>query len=120
MSTAPANATDVALQLARLARDLDDTVRQLEAADKESVEKRVAYDLAFSRAFMKHEGSIEARKHLAVIDTEQKRLDAEVADALVRHLRRRIDATKTRIDVGRSYGAALRAEIALGSAGMEP
>lgn len=120
MSTAPANATDVALQLAKLARELDDTVRQLKVADADSVEKRAAFDLAFSRAFMKHEGSIEARKHLAVIDTERQHLDAEVADALVRHLRRRVDAIKTRIDVGRSYGAAIRAELALGNAGMEP
>jgi len=37
-----------------------------------------------------------------------------VADAVVRHLRRKIDALKVRIDVGRSYGAAVRAEIALG------
>jgi hypothetical protein len=120
MSTAPATATDVALQLARLARDLDDTVRQLEAADRDAAEKRGAFDLAFSRAFIGAEGSIDGRKHQAVIATHQQRMDAEVADALVRHLRRRLDATKTRIDVGRSYGAALRAEIALGNAGMEP
>ena len=41
------------------------------------------------------------------------RLAADVAEAVVRHLRRRIDAVKTRIDVGRSYGAAVRAEISL-------
>ena len=44
---------------------------------------------------------------------------ADVADAVVRHLRRKIEALKVRIDVGRSYGAAVRAEIALGG-GMEP
>jgi hypothetical protein len=41
-------------------------------------------------------------------------LEADVSDAVVRHLRRKLDATKVRIDVGRSYGAAVRAEIALG------
>lgn len=120
MNAAPANATEVALQLARLARELDDTVRALESADRESVEKRAAFDLAFSRAFLSAEGSIDGRKHQATVATYDQRVSADVADTVVRHLRRRVDAIKTRIDVGRSYGAAVRAEIALGNAGGEP
>jgi hypothetical protein len=89
-------------------------VRQLETADRDWVEKNAAADLAFSRAYMGATGSIEARKHTAVIETHQQRLAAEVAEAVVRHLRRQLDALKVRVDVGRSYGAAVRAEIALG------
>lgn len=111
--TAPANPTQVAQQLAALARDLDVTVQQLEVADRDAVEKRAGADLAFSRAFVAAVGSVDLRKHLAQIETHQLRMDADVADALVRHLRRRVDALKTRIDVGRSFGAALRAEISL-------
>jgi hypothetical protein len=113
----PANATDVALQLGRLARELDDTVRALEMADMDATEKRAAADLAFSRAFIGEIGSVDHRKHCAVISTNDQRLAADIADAVVRHLRRNLDAIKTRIDVGRSYGAALRAEIALGGNG---
>lgn len=120
MSPAPATATEVAQHLAHLARDLDATVRALEAADRGAVEKRAAADLAYSRAFLAAEGSVDRRKHIAAVDTHQQRLDADVADTVVRHLRRQIDAIKTRIDVGRSYGAAVRAEIALGNAGGEP
>lgn len=108
---------DVAAQLAGLARELDRTIRQMEAAERDLVEKRGAADLAFSQAFLAAEGSVDARKHQAVVATHQQRMNADVADALVRHLRRRIDVTKTRIDVGRSVGAALRAEISL--AGVE-
>lgn len=114
--SAPATATDVALQLARLARDLDDTVHQMQEADHDATVTRAAFDLAFSRAFIAAQGSVETRKHLAVVDTHQARLEVEVADALVR---RRVDAIKTRIDVGRSYSAAIRAEITLGNTGME-
>jgi len=64
-------------------------------------------------------GSVDARKHTAVIETHTQRLAADVADAAVRHLRRRIDAVKTRIDVGRSYGAAIRAELNLSQAGVD-
>ena len=62
---------------------------------------------------------MEQRKHLAVVAVHQLRLDADVADALVRHLRRRIDATKVRIEVGRSYGAAIRAELNLAQLGVD-
>lgn len=116
-TSAPINATDVALQLGRLARELDDTVRALEMADRDATEKRAAADLAFSRTFVGEAGAVDQRKHLAVIATHQQRLTADVADTVVRHLRRRIDAIKTRIDVGRSYGAAVRAEISLGANG---
>ena len=112
--TAPATATEVALALSKLARELDQTVKALEMADRDWVEKRAAADLAFSRAYMAAAGSIEARKHIATVETHQQRLGADVAEAVVRHLRRSLDALKVRIDVGRSYGAAVRAEIALG------
>lgn len=107
----------VAAQLAQLARDLDTTVDQLKTADADATEKRSAADLAHSRAFLNASGAMDLRKHEAIIQTGQQRLDADVADALVRHLRRRIDAIRVRIDVGRSYGAALRAEISLGGHG---
>lgn len=113
----PINATEVALQLGKLARELDDTVRALAAADRDATEKRAAFDLAFSRHFIGESGSMDVRKHLTVAATHQQRLDADVADTVVRHLRRKIDAIKTRIDVGRSYGAAVRAEISLGGNG---
>jgi len=117
--TAPATPNEVALQLSRLSRDLDDTVRQLQTADREATEKRAAADLAFSRAFIGAVGSVDARKHLAVVDTHDQRLAADVADAVVRHLRRRVDALKVRIDVGRSMGAAIRAELNLVQAGVD-
>jgi hypothetical protein len=117
--TAPVTPNDVARQLAQLARDLDEAVRVLETADRDSVEKRAAADLSFSRAFMAATGSVDFRKHFATVETHQLRLDADVADAVVRHLRRRIDALKTRIEVGRSYGAAIRAELNLAQVGVD-
>jgi hypothetical protein len=117
--SAPVTPNEVALQLGRLARELDDAVRMLEAADRESIERRAAADLAFSRAFMAAAGSMDIRKHLAVIETHDQRLAADAADAVVRHLRRRVDAIKTRVDIGRSYGAAIRAELNLQQAGVD-
>ena len=72
--TAPATPTEVALNLAKLARELDQTVRALEMADRDATEKRAAFDLAFSRAFIGETGSVDQRKHLAVIACHEQRL----------------------------------------------
>jgi hypothetical protein len=119
VTTGQLTPNDVALQLAQLARDLDATVKALNEAERDAVEKRAAADLALSRAFLNATGAMDMRKHQSVVETHDKRLDADVAEAVVRHLRRRLDAIKVRIDVGRSLGAAIRAEIALGGTGYE-
>jgi chromatin segregation and condensation protein Rec8/ScpA/Scc1 (kleisin family) len=107
----------IAQNLADLARELARIVSAIEHADRDAVQKRNAYDLAFSQAFLAASGSVDARKHEAVVETHRQRLDADLAEALVRHLRRQIDAVKVRIDTGRSVGAAVRAEMQL--AGLE-
>lgn len=107
----------VATELAKLARELSRIVSAIEHAEQDAVQKRNAYDLSFSQAFLAASGSVDARKHEAVVLTHRQRLDAELAEALVRHLRRQIDAVKVRIDTGRSVGAAVRAEMQL--AGLE-
>lgn len=116
--TAPATANQVAMQLAGLARDLDLTVRQLQQAEVEAVDKRHAADLAEAHAYLSAEGSVENRKRLAFVAVERLIHEAETAEAVVRHLRRRIDVTKTRVEIGRSLGAALRAEAALVVSGV--
>ena len=102
---------DVVRQLTSLARDLDAAVRVLKDADRDAVLKRHAADIAESRAYVRADGSVELRKHVARLACEKEEEEALVAEALVRHLRKQIDAIQTRIDVGRSYGAAVRAEL---------
>lgn len=113
MTAAPQTPNDVAMHLARLARKLVTLTEQINAADRDAVEKRGAHSLASARAFMAATGSVDARKHTATQETYQQWLDAEVADAIVRGLRRDIDSVKVRIDVGRSMNAAIRAELSL-------
>lgn len=117
--TAPATPNEVAIHLSRLGRDLATMVSQLEAADLDATEKRAAYDLAFSRAFIAATGAVDQRKHLAVVEVHRQRLEADVADAVVRHLKRRVDELKVRIEIGRSYGAAIRAELNLAQMGVD-
>lgn len=113
MSDAPTTAMGVARHLGDLARELDSLVRKIGDEDRTATVLREEYIRAYSRAFRDSVGSMEARKQIALSLTQDERLAAEVADSQVRDMRRQIDALKVRIDVGRSYGAAVRAESEL-------
>ena len=106
-------ANQIAAQLAQLARELDDLVRRIAEAERDAVNKREDYTLAHSKAFLAAEGPMDIRKHEAIEQTHVERLAAETAEAVVRGIRRQIDSTKTRVEVGRSVGTALRSEMAL-------
>lgn len=118
--TGQLTANDVASQLSKLARQLDELVKGMDHAEREAVNKREDYTLALSRAFLAAEGPMDVRKHKSIADTHAERLAAELAEATVRGLRRQIDSVKVRIDVGRSVGAAVRSELNLAGAGIEP
>lgn len=111
--TAPLTSNDIAAQLAALARQLDSLVRQIGEAEIAAVNAREDYTLALSKAFLRAEGAMDIRKHVSIESTHTERLAAELAEATVRGLRRSIDSVRVRIDVGRSVGAATRAEMGL-------
>lgn len=111
MSLPPGN--DVVLRLAQLSRQLDAAVDEIRTADDAAVRARHSYVRAYAKAFLESDGAMDVRKQLALIATADESLAAEVADAAVRALRERIKALHTQIDVGRSLGAALRAEMSL-------
>jgi hypothetical protein len=111
MSDRPMTPNDVALALAELGRNLEACVRALDQADREAVNARENYTLAASRAFLKAEGAMDLRKHQSIVETHAERLAAELAEQMVRGLRRQVESIKVRIDIGRSYGSALKAEL---------
>lgn len=115
--TTPQTATDVAQNLAAIARQLDAAVSDLRRLDEESVRARSRFEVAFAGAFLSAAGAMDVKKQQAILDTADRKLDAEIADQRVRSQRALIDSLKVRIDVGRSYGAALKAEISLAGSG---
>jgi hypothetical protein len=100
------NLLELARQLAELSSGLGDL-------EQKAVEAREDYITAHAKAFLRSEGAMELRKQQALLDTHDERLAAETAEALVRQRREQIRAINTRIEVGRSAAAALRAEIEL-------
>lgn len=111
---------DIAERLGQLSRDLDKKTDDKEKIARAAVDARHTYEIACSRAFLTSTGSMDMRKHHAVIATEGEKLDAEIADQVPRACRARIATLKVQIDTGRSLGAALRAEASLAGSGYAP
>lgn len=109
--TAPATANEVVRGLSALTEKLYQHVRSYSDAERESAELRQAADVAEARAFLRAEGSVDARKRQAVIDTDDLEGKALVAEAVVRSLKAKIRAIESDIDVHRTYSAAIRAEL---------
>lgn len=110
---APQTATEVARHLAELSRQLDIAVRELSRLDEEAVRARGRFVSEYARAFLSASGSMDVRKYTANLETADRALDADLADQKVRSAKEHIRALSTRIEVGRSYSAAIRSEISL-------
>jgi hypothetical protein len=108
---APATPVEVVRHLSELTRQLRALVDQLAAAERDAAEKRHAADMVESRAFLRAEGAMELRKHSSRVAADTAEQDALIAEAVVRITRQRIRALETSIEVGRSYGATVRAEF---------
>jgi hypothetical protein len=117
--TAPTNAAEITRTLGQLSLDLWKCIEQLEQADLDATEKKHDADLAYSKAFLTATGSVDQRKHTAFVETEELRFAAEVADALVRNLVRRMKGLERRVEVGRSTSSWHKAELSLTQAGVE-
>ena len=117
--TAPMNAAEITRTLGQLSLDLWHCIESLESADLDATEKKHAADLAYSKAFLDADGPIEVRKHTALVETEELRFAADVADALVRNLVRRMKGLERRVEVGRSTSSWHKAELSLVAQGAE-
>jgi hypothetical protein len=102
--------TNAVLELAKLSRQLDDAGFRIKDAERKAVNTKHTYTVERAKAFLKAEGSVQAREAQAAIETSDQRLSAELAEAELRILRSDIRILENRIDVGRSVVGVLRAE----------
>lgn len=117
--TAPTNAAQVTEALGKLSLDLWRCVEQLEVADLDAVRKRAAADLRYDQSLLGAEGPIEIRKCRARLDAFELKAEADIADAVVRNLVRRMKSLEKRVEVGRSTSSWHKAELSLVAAGVD-
>jgi hypothetical protein len=109
--TAPATPTEVVRNLSELTKELRDKTTAYRAAEFDMVEKRHAANMVDVRTFLRTDGPMELRKKTAEQSADRAENDALVAEAMVRVLKAEIRSIETRIDVGRTFGATVRAEL---------
>ena len=107
----PSTPLEAVRLLGELTGQLRDQVRAYGQAVQDVAVKRHAADQVEARAFLRAEGGADLRKNQARVDADQPRHDSEVADALVKILRARIDTIKIEIECARTASATLRAEL---------
>lgn len=112
------NLSDIALRLMELSKDLERATSEAADLDEQAVRTRHEFEIAYSREFLRAEGSMELRKHKAVEETADLKFRAEAADQVLRACRTRISTIKIQIETGRSLSAAVRAEVSLAGAAV--
>lgn len=109
--------TQVALQLARLSRALEEITQEQEPIETEVVEAKEAYTKAYARRFLEEPGNNEERKQATLLHTSELRLAQELAEAKLKMHLSRIATLRKRIDIARSAAALVRGEWELMQAG---
>lgn len=101
--------TTVLDQLQTISRDLDKAISDLSDKEMAAAEAESTYRVAKAKAFLKAEGSVQAREHQAVLDTQVELIDRDKTAALVRVQREYVKSLHSRIDVGRTVASAEKA-----------
>lgn len=116
MSREPRNEMDpnqVILNLLELSRQLQKLSDEMLKLESDAVHAKETYTRVYAQAFLRNDGAVEVRKQQSLLDTGDERLQADLAETLVRAHKRKIDTLRVRIDVGRSAAALVRAEAEL-------
>lgn len=109
---------EINAELIRLADELESYTDKLIEVDTNATKLRAKADYADTEAFLGADGEpMEMRKHLAKKAARDADWGARVAEAEVRHARKKIEDIKERIDSVRSIGANLKAEASIYGSG---
>lgn len=105
------NQLEIVKRLSELSRMLDAATDEIARADEQGVLAKQRFEVAYARAFLNAEGSIDARKHLATIATEKERLDSEIAFQKHRAVKERINTIRSQLSIGQTLSAAIRSQF---------
>lgn len=107
---------EVVSLLLELSHQLQAINESLDDLEEDYVRKAEAFNLAHTQAFLRERGNDSPQYHCkAVADaaTHDERLAMNLAEALVKGQKRKVEILRNRIDVGRTAASSLRAELEL-------
>lgn len=108
---------EIAKGLIHLSKELDALVGEYKDLGGAAAEAKRDAEVAYSRAYMSTEGTVEERKQAAVEQTADTRYVADLAERRVTACREAIRALHARIEVGRTLSATTRDEMRLAGSG---
>ena len=100
----------IANTLSRIGKEIDALTVQLETLDRAETMARHEYRHAFNKAFLVAEGSVDARRALAEVQTDDLELAWSIAGVALRSAKDELRALRDRLEIGRSLSAIMRLE----------
>jgi hypothetical protein len=107
----------IAAALIELGRTLDKLVKEYRDLGEAAADAKRDAELAYARAYMAAEGTIEDRRQTAILDAADPRYLSDLAERKVSGCREAIRAVHIRIEVGRTLSATTRDEMKLAGSG---
>lgn len=96
--------------LSQISKEIDELTDELAVLDEAAVRARQDYKVAYARAFLDADGSMDIRRYTAETATADALLTSELADQQHRAAVSQLKALRDRLEVGRSLGAIMRLE----------
>lgn len=107
----------IAAGLIQYARELEALVDEYRACGEVSAAAKRDLEVAYAKAYLTTEGTVEERKQHALKETADLRYTADIAEHAVKATSKAIDAKRARIDIGRTLSATTRDEMKLAGVG---
>lgn len=90
---------------------LDSATDEIARADEQAVRQKQSFEVAYARAFINAQGSVDQRKHEATLVTQAERLEYELAYQQHRAVKERINTIRSQLSIGQTLSAAIRSQF---------
>lgn len=108
MTAAVLNPVDVEQSIRMVSNQIAQNVRFADQRYREFLDADRAYDQAYARAYMSHQGPSHEKRYAAELATETERAARDVADAAYRYADRQAKALDSELRSWQSVGASVR------------
>lgn len=112
------NQIEVIKRLSELSRMLDSATEEIAKVDDFAVKAKATYEVAYAKAFLSAEGSMDQRRQIAIVSCADEKFAMEVAEAQVRAVKERINTLRSQISIGQSVSAAIRTQFGAEATGQ--
>lgn len=111
MNGPPLTPADAARALWQIDQELDTHTKELVRLRLEFAQKAKDARMAYAKAFLTSDGSIEARKQQAILASEDAKFALEVHDQMIEARKDSLKTLRDRSEIGRALNSNLKEEL---------